>query len=90
MSMTDGLIAAELRTIIANGEDVAAAWGDEEIIAEASRRAHGRAGSMVTSGPDAAAMDHWLAVIAAYRQETDREEGAHTRVEEDVRAQLIP
>ncbi len=90
MSMTDGLIAAELRTIITNGEDVAAAWGDEELIAEASRRAHGRAGSMVTSGPDAAAMDHWLAVIAACRQETDREEGAHTRVVEGVRAQLYP
>ena len=90
MSMTDGLIEDELRTIIANGEDVAAAWSDDAIIAEASRRAHGRAGSMVTSGPNAAAMDHWLAVIAACRQGTDGQERAHTRVEESVRAQLIP
>ncbi len=90
MSMTDGLIDEELRTIIANGEDVAAAWSDDAIIAEASRRAHGRAGSMVTSGPNAAAMDHWRAVIAACRQGTDGEDKAHTRVEEGVRAQLIP
>ncbi len=90
MAMTDGLIEDELRTIIANGEDVASAWSDDEVIAEASRRARGRAGSMVTSGPNAAAMDHWLAVIAACRQGTDGQERAHTRVEESVRAQLIP
>ena len=90
MSMTDGLIDEELRMIVANGEDVARAWSDDAIIAEASRRARGRAGSMVTSGPDAEAMDHWRAMIAAYRQGTDREDKAHTRVEEGVRAQLIP
>ena len=90
MSMTDGLIDEELRTIIANGEDVAAAWSDDAIITEASRRAHGRAGSMVTRGPDAATMDHWRAVIAACRQGRADQEGAQTRIEEGVRTQLIP
>ncbi len=77
MSMTDGLIDEELRMIVANGEDVARAWSDDAIIAEASRRARGRAGSMVTSGPDATAMDNWRAVIAACRHGTAGEEGAH-------------
>ncbi len=90
MSMTDGLIDEELRKIVTNGEDRASAWSDDEVIAEASRRARGRAGSIVTSGPDAAAMDHWLAVIATCRQGTDGQEGVQTRVAEGVRTQLIP
>lgn len=51
MSMMDGMVE-ELRAIVANGEDVASAWTDEEVIVEANRRARGRAGSMATNGPD--------------------------------------
>ncbi len=52
MSMMDGMVEEELRAIVANGEDVASAWTDEEVIVEANRRARGRAGSMATNGPD--------------------------------------
>jgi hypothetical protein len=42
MSMMDGLIEEELRTIVAHREDVASAWSDDEVIAEASRRVSAR------------------------------------------------
>jgi len=90
MSVADGLIEEELRKILENGENVAGGWNDDEIIAEASRRAYGRAGLMIAHVPDAAAMDHWGAMIAAIRSEAGAHEQETARVADDVRNQLIP
>lgn len=90
MSMMDGLIEEELRTIVAHREDVASAWSDDEVIAEARRRARGRAGSMATNGPDAHAMDHWLAVIAVCRRGAAGKEAVRSPDGEGLRAQMIP
>ncbi len=82
MSVTDGMIEEELRKILENGEDAASGWSDDEVIVEASRRAYGRAGLMITHAPDTAMMDHWEAMIAEIRSEAGEQE--------TVRAQLIP
>jgi len=90
MSVTDGLIEEELRKVLENNEAAASGWNDDEIIAEASRRAYGRAGLMIAHAPDAAAMDRWTAMIAEIRSDAGGQETARTRVAEGVRAQLIP
>ncbi len=90
MSVTDGLIEEELRKILKNSGAVAGGWNDDEIIAEASRRAYGRAGLMIAHAPDAAAMDHWGVMIAAIRSEAGEHHRETARVADDVRNQLIP
>lgn len=90
MSVTDGLIEEELHKILENGEAVASGWSDDEIIAEASRRAYGRAGLMIAHAPDAAAIHHWEAMIAEIRADTGEQKTAPARVEDDTRTQLVP
>ncbi len=69
MSVTDGLIEEELRTMVAGG---ATARADDELIAEARRRALDRAGLMVANTPSDEAVGHWEAVLDEIRREEGR------------------
>lgn len=75
MSMTDRLIEEELRRIVATGEDGATTQTDSAIIAEATRRALGRAGLMTPSTQDAEAVEHWEKVLGELRDEAANQEG---------------
>ncbi len=90
MSMTDGLIEEELHKLVASGEDDAAPRADGDIIAEATRRARGRAGLMTTNPQGAEVVEHWGAVLADIRDEAGERGDEGSPVDDGVRAQLIP
>jgi hypothetical protein len=90
MSVTDGLIEEELHKIVATGEDGASVRDDDALIAEASRRARGRAGLMVDNAPSAAETEHWEGVLGEIRDEGHASERERSAIEDGVRAQLIP
>ena len=89
MTQTDGLVEDEVRKIIASGEDVTNSWDEVQVVAEASRRAHHRAGLMTTNAPETDDMEHWQAVMAQARADNDAEASADARTAA-VRDQLIP
>ncbi|MGI8857683.1 MAG: hypothetical protein ACR2JW_18265 [Thermomicrobiales bacterium] len=66
MTSTDGQMEEAIRDILASGEEATHGWSDQQIIAEARRRA-GAADS------DHAMMDRWEILVTQLRSGTDND-----------------
>ena len=67
MASNDGRMEEAIRGILESGEETTRGWSDEQVIAEARKRA----GDAADATDDAT--DRWTAVIAEMRSATDND-----------------
>lgn len=67
MAATDGRMEEAIRDILTSGDETTHGWSDEQVIAEARKRA----GDVATA--PGGAMDRWEQMIAEIRSATDND-----------------